>query len=231
MPLQNMPLLNDLNNKLNYNFYNLLVSRYTKNLYENFFKNCKKNATILDIGIGNGYAIVQNEKLIKSKNIKICGIDIDDYSVKKCQENIDKYNLNNHIKVINKDFFKLTHYDYQKFINNEYFDIVFFSNSYSVIPNIGDFIIHSKKYIHKNGSIVTSTTLYNNYNKTMDILKRNIKYLLFNIDFGRIITHEIIEEEIKAMNLNLISKKLVHKHKLPLWGDIKVFCLVLRPNI
>ena len=60
-----MSLLNDLNNKLNYTFYNLLVSSYTKNLYEKFFKNCKSNAKILDIGIGNGYAIIQNEKIIK----------------------------------------------------------------------------------------------------------------------------------------------------------------------
>lgn len=228
MSLQNT--LNDINNKLNYNFYNLLVSSYTKNLYEKFFKNCKRNAKILDIGIGNGYAIVKNEKIIKSKNLKIYGVDIDDYSVKKCQENIDKYNLNNHIKVVNKDFFKLTHHDYQSFINNEYFDIVFYSNSYSVIPNIGDFIIHSKKYIHNNGSVITSTTLYNNFNKTMDFLKKNVKYLLFNIDFGRIITHEMIEEEIKAIDFNLVSKKLVHKHNLPLWGEVKVFCLVLRPN-
>ena len=64
----------------------------------------------------------------------------------------------------------------------------------------------------------------------MNFMKKNVKYLLFNIDFGRIITHEMIEEEIKAIDFNLVSKKLVHKHNLPLWGEVKVFCLVLRPN-
>ena len=38
---------------------------------------------------------------------------------------------------------------------------------------------------------------------------------------------EMIEEEIKAIDFNLVSKKLVHKHNLPLWGEVKVFCLVL----
>jgi cyclopropane fatty-acyl-phospholipid synthase-like methyltransferase len=226
-----MSLLNDLNNKLNYTFYNLLVSSYTKNLYEKFFKNCKSNAKILDIGIGNGYAIIQNEKIIKSKNLKIYGVDIDDYSIKKCQENINKYNLNNNIKIINKDFFKLTQHDYQSFINNEYFDIVFYSNSYSVIPNINNFIIHSKKYIHEKGNIITSTTLYNDFDKTKDFIKKNLKHFLFNIDFGRIITHKMIEDEIKDMEFHIVSKKLVHKHNIPLWGDIKVFCLVIKPNI
>lgn len=222
-------ILTDINNNLNYNVYNLLVSSYTKNLYMNFFQNCKKNAIILDIGIGNGYAIVKNEKIIKQKNLKIFGVDIDEFSLQKCQENINNNDLQNNIKIINKDFFKLEVSDYQDFINAKLFDLVFFSNSYSVIPNITDFIYHSKNYIHNNGNIITSTTLYNNYNNIKNFMKSNIKKILFNIDFGRIITHQMISEEINNIGFKIKSKKLVHKKTIPLWGEIKVYCLVIKP--
>ena len=222
--------LTDINNQLNYNIYNLLVSSYTKNLYFNFFKNCKRNAIILDIGIGNGYAIVKNEKIIKQKNLKIFGIDIDEFSLQKCQENIDKNNLQNNIKIINKDFFTLEVSDYHDFINAELFDIVFFSNSYSVIPNITDFIYHSKNYIHNNGNIITSTTLYDTFNQTKNFMKKNIKRILFNIDFGRIITHQMIQDEIDNIGFKIKSRKLVHKNKIPIWGEVKVYCLVIKPQ-
>ena len=41
----------------------------------------------------------------------------------------------------------------------------------------------------------------------------------------------MIEDEIKDIKFHIVSKKLVHKHNIPLWGDIKVFCLVIKPNI
>ena len=79
------------------NLYNEIIGSYSKDLYKNFFEKIPNNSCILDIGIGNGYAICENSDLINEKNLKIIGIDIDFSSILTCRENVNKNNLNSNI--------------------------------------------------------------------------------------------------------------------------------------
>ena len=131
------------------NLYNEIIGSYSKDLYKNFFEKIPNNSYILDIGIGNGYAICENSNLIIEKNLKIIGIDVDFNSILTCKENINKYNLNSNIYSVlceldNLDVFIPT---IKKFINKDndknnqnIFDYIYFSNSYSVIPSSEEFV-------------------------------------------------------------------------------------------
>ena len=65
------PLLYDI-------LFGLPIDVATPNLYRTFLSQVKENSQILEIGIGTGLTLEKNANLIRSKNIQIHGIDIDD---------------------------------------------------------------------------------------------------------------------------------------------------------
>jgi len=202
--------------------YNLFVGSYTQKLYHNFLNSIPDNSTVLDIGIGNGYSLLVNSELIRKKNIKIIGVDIDYESIKQATHNIKEKNLENLIEVYNENIYN--------FKEGEY-DYIFFSNSYSVIPNIIDMINHiKKKHLKKNGTFVISTTIENNYNPIKHIIKPNLKYLTFGIDFGTI---TLLDKFINSMCKNkLVINFMDHTcHKwYPIWGNIDIYTFYLTKN-
>ena len=214
------------------NLYNEIIGSYSKDLYKNFFEKIPNNSYILDIGIGNGYAICENSNLIIEKNIKIIGIDVDFNSILTCKENINKYNLNSNIYSVlceldNLDVFIPT---IKKFINKNndknnqnIFDYIYFSNSYSVIPNILELLNKSKKYLaNEDAEIVICTTIEKNNNNIKNFLKKNAKYILLGIDFGRLITLDAFKNEIKKIKLYIYKQENTIKRNIFVWGDVNI---------
>ena len=214
------------------NLYNEIIGSYSKDLYKNFFEKIPNNSYILDIGIGNGYAICENSNLIIEKNLKIIGIDVDFNSILTCKENINKYNLNSNIYSVlceldNLDVFIPT---IKKFINKNndknnqnIFDYIYFSNSYSVIPNILELLNKSKKYLaNEDAEIVICTTIEKNNNNIKNFLKKNAKYILLGIDFGRLITLDAFKNEIKKIKLYIYKQENTIKRNIFVWGDVNI---------
>ena len=214
------------------NLYNEIIGSYSKDLYKNFFEKIPNNSYILDIGIGNGYAICENSNLIIEKNLKIIGIDVDFNSILTCKENINKYNLNSNIYSVlceldNLDVFIPT---IKKFINKDndknnqnIFDYIYFSNSYSVIPNILELLNKSKKYLaNEDAEIVICTTIEKNNNNIKNFLKKNAKYILLGIDFGRLITLDAFKNEIKKIKLYIYKQENTIKRNIFVWGDVNI---------
>lgn len=236
--------------------YNEIIGSYSKNLYKSFFEKIPNNSCILDVGIGNGYAICENSEIIIEKNLKIVGIDIDFNSILTCRTNINKSNLNKHIYPILCELDSLDVYFnlITKFINNisfnnnvnnlnndfnsnnsenkvKLFNYVFYSNSYSVIPNILDLLNTSKKYLkNENSEIVICTTIENKHNEIKNYIKKNIKYVLLGIDFGRLVTLNSLKNEISKINLEIVNQENTINRKLYIWGNISIdtfYCKVL----
>lgn len=221
------------------NLYNEIIGSYSKDLYKKFFEKIPNNSCILDIGIGNGYAVCENSNLINEKNLKIIGIDIDFSSILTCRENVNKNNLNSNVYPILCELDSLDVFipTITKFIDKNYnkdvkegqdikqniFDYIYFSNSYSVIPNILELLNKSKKYLaNEDAEIVICTTIENNNNNLKNFLKKNAKYVLLGIDFGRLITLDAFNNEIKKINLYIYNQETTIKRNIFIWGDINI---------
>lgn len=224
--------------------YNEVIGSYSKNLYKSFFEKIPNNSCILDVGIGNGYAICENSEIIIEKNLKIVGVDIDFNYILTCRNNVNNSNLNSHIYPILCELDSLDVYInlIRKFINkpaynennenyNKLFNYVFFSNSYSVIPNILDLLNISKKYLENEDSeIVICTTIEERNNEIKKYIKQNAKYALLGIDFGRLITLNTFISEINKINLTISSKENTINRKLFLWGNININTFYCKVN-
>lgn len=170
-------------------FYNLLFHHSnpvsTQWGYYEILKKMPENSSLLDVGVGDGIYFI-NEKvinLIKSKNLKIYGIDIDLPSIKVCQNRIIQYNLENYVKAECVSLF-----DVKAKTESEKYDNILFMESFPVISNelFIEFISHSKgilsnRLINRGGNKIY---LYHNlienheYSRVFEFLKRNVLYAL-----------------------------------------------------
>ena len=82
---------------------NSWVGVSTPFLYKEMLNKLPDNATLLEIGIGNGVCIEKNAVLIKEKNIKIDGIDIDEDYVREAKKRVKLNGLEENVNVMIQD--------------------------------------------------------------------------------------------------------------------------------
>lgn len=209
-----------INFKFIYNYiklilYNYFIGHYTQKLYNNFLKKIPNNSVVLDIGIGNCYSLIMNKSILIEKNIKIIGVDIDAESIKYAKQLINENNLNEFIKIHNANIYNF---------KSDKVDYIYFSNSFSVIPNVLDVINHTKDaFLKDDGQIVISTTIDAKYNYMRYIIKPNLKNIFFGIDFGRIVILENFVSLITDNNMSIKSMENVYNKWIFLWGDIDIY--------
>src|SRR3990172_79072 len=79
--------------------YQVFVHRTTNECYRHSLNYVPQAARLLDVGIGNGIMLDTFHPLIKSKQLKITGIDIDANYLKHCKELIRKHQLEEFVDV------------------------------------------------------------------------------------------------------------------------------------
>jgi SAM-dependent methyltransferase len=203
--------------------YNMLVSKYTSILYKKFLKKIPENSIVLDIGIGNAYALIQNSDILVNKNIEIIGLDIDVTSINIAKKIIKEKNLDDFITVECVNI-----YDYKK---EDKFDYIYFSNSYSVIPGIHEMMEYvCDNLLSDNGAIIVSTTLDNRTNYFKEVIKPKMKKILFDIDFGEHIVLENFINNMTKNNLIIENIENVYQAWIPVWGNVDIFTCFLKRN-
>lgn len=165
---------------------------------------------ILEIGSAIGYSSIAFALI--NKNIKIITIEKDKERYNKAKENINKFNLNNQIKIINADANKILETEefknkYRNYIKSEYFDMVFLDAAKGQYIN---FLNKTIDYIKNEGYIIADNVLFkgyvlgeyklkkhrtivNNLREFINILqnKENFKTDLYKIDDGLLISKKL----------------------------------------
>lgn len=167
---------------------NLSIS--TTNLYFQFLQKMKLDATILDIGVGTGiyFDDPRCAEIIKQKNIKIIGIDINKEDVEVATNRILANKLSHHISANHVDLFEYN-------VNLNDFDVILFSESYPVIPK--DLMKKMLTHIISNrfsNELIFINNIEDNPTWLQKTFKSLLKYVLFGVEFGRLIsTNDMIE--------------------------------------
>jgi cyclopropane fatty-acyl-phospholipid synthase-like methyltransferase len=190
--------------------YNLILP-ITPYMYKIILKKyIDDNSKILDVGIGNGYCINKTADIIKKKNLKIQGIDIDDDYLEICNEVIKNNKLEKHVRAKKQDLLKMS--------NDNKYDYILFMESYPVIPikTMKKMVKKSKKLLNPNGKIIFCHNLVDKKSQFVDWFKPRIKDipLLGNIDFGRLSSHKDFDKFIEDTNLTVLTKKHIAGFRL-----------------
>lgn len=136
---------------------------------EDYIKENKVKA-ILEIGSAIGYSAIKMA-LIDEK-IKITTIERDEERYKKAVKNIEKFNLNNQIKIILKDALEIE-------IKGKY-DLIFIDAAKAQSIK---FFEKFKKNLNDNGSIITDNLNFHGLTKEVEKIKsKNLKALVKKIN-------------------------------------------------
>lgn len=129
----------------------------------NYIKEKNVN-TILEIGSAIGYSAIKMALI--DKNIKIVTIERDEIRYNEAVKNINKFELNNQITIINNDAFEVELKDK--------FDLIFIDAAKSQSTK---FFLKFKENLKENGTIITDNIYFHGLTYSNDIKSRNLRQM------------------------------------------------------
>jgi ubiquinone/menaquinone biosynthesis C-methylase UbiE len=158
--------------------YQILIHRTTNACYQGFFDYVPNGSRLLDVGIGNGIMIEAFHAQIKTKRLKITGIDIDTHYLKHCTELIQEYQL--------EDFIDVCQGSAESYAPKEEgcFDFSLFCMSFMLLPDQRSVLRRVRRWLKPGGELVFTQAMFRKKSRLVDLVKPKLKYFT-TVDFGR----------------------------------------------
>ena len=182
--------------------YRLVIHKATDHCYENCLGYFRNNASVLDVGIGNGQMMRTYHPLIKSKGLKIIGLDINKSYLNHCDGLIQNHGLKDNIQICHQP---VESYEPRK---GYYFDFVLFSMSFMLLADQKCVLDRVKEWLKPDGRIIFFQTIFKYRFKLMEIIKPRLKYLT-TIDFGNVTYEKILFELLAEKNLSVLEDRSI----------------------
>jgi alpha-N-acetylglucosaminidase len=158
---------------------------------------------LLDVGIGNGLMLESFHPLIKSKRLRITGIDIDANYLKHCEELIRKHQL--------ADYIDVCHGAAESYCPPQKgcFDGVLFCLSFMLLRDQQAVLQRARDWLKPGGQLIFAQAIFKKRSRLVDLVKPKLKYLT-TIDFGRAIYEKdffaLLEETGLAIQVDRVLK-------------------------
>ncbi len=184
--------------------YNFIIFDVTEHCYENCLNYFPDHSKVLDVGIGNGSMLKKYHHLIKSKSLKLTGIDVNQSYINHCDRLIRTYQLEHHIEIYKES---VEAFEPPK---KKYFDFVLFSMSFMLFNNQGLVLDRIKDYLKPGGEIVFFQTMFKERFGLMEFIKPKLKYIT-TIDFGKVTYEKDFFSLLSEKNLSISQDRLIKK--------------------
>jgi alpha-N-acetylglucosaminidase len=142
--------------------------------------------------------------LIKSKCLKITGIDINKIYLKHCIRLIKKNHLEDNLTIYHQ------HIESFNPPRNEFFDFVLFSMSFMLFKNQPLILEKVKNYLHSDGEIVFFQAMFKERSLLKDFIKPKLKYFT-TIDFGKTIYENDFFSLLERHELTISQDRMITK--------------------
>lgn len=156
--------------------YDALISGMTAQWYAAVLARLPVGASLLDVGIGTGGALAANREVVRDKDLRITGIDIDATYVEACRRAIGEAGLRDRVEVRLESV-----YDHQ----GGPYDGVYFSASFMLLPDPVAALRHVGALLKPDGDLYFTQTFEHEPSAVMERLKPLLRYLT-SIDFGQV---------------------------------------------
>jgi ubiquinone/menaquinone biosynthesis C-methylase UbiE len=183
--------------------YQVLIHRTTNECYRNSLHHVPNDSRLLDVGIGNGIMLESFHPLIKSKGLRITGIDIDANYLKHCEELIRKHQL--------ADYIDVCHGAAESYSPPQRgcFDTVLFCLSFMLLRDQRAVLRRARDWLKPGGQLIFTQAMFKRRSRLVDLVKPKLKYLT-TIDFGQAIYEKdffaLLEETGLAIQMDRVLK-------------------------
>ena len=185
--------------------YKLFIGHATDCCYKNCLNYFPSESRVLDVGIGNGIMLENYHGLIKSKKLRITGVDSNKGYLNHCSSLVKSYGLDNHISVCHGCI-----ETYEPPIH-ERFDFVLFSMSFMLFKDQKLVLTRIKNWLKPNGEIIFFQTIHTDRFRFMEFVKPKLKYVT-TVEFGTV-TYEndffilLNDHKLPVLENRMIEKK------------------------
>ena len=195
--------------------YDTLILRLTSRWYAEVLRRVPEGATVLDVGIGTGGALLANDELVKRKRLRVVGVDIDADYIARAQRRLRDSSLAGLAEVRLESV-----YDHQ----GGPYDAVYFSGSFMLLPQPEQALRHCRALLNPGGRMFFTQTIQKQPARWMEILKPMLKRVT-SIDFGRVTYEDDFRAQIHAAGLELEEFTALAHH-----GSRASYIAVARPG-
>ena len=196
--------------------YDAIILHMTETWYRSVLSKLDNNSIILDVGVGTGGALLKSIDLIQQKELKIVGIDIDEAYVSAGKLSIQQLGMEDRISIDVVDVYgdkshvmrlakKL---GAQENEDGQFIDAVYFSGSFSLLPNPVKALQLVSKYIKNDGCIYITQTYQRKTPFFLPYIKPWMKYVT-TIDFGNLVREEEVLETFKESDLEVLEHDVI----------------------
>ncbi|MBW1698004.1 MAG: class I SAM-dependent methyltransferase [Deltaproteobacteria bacterium] len=184
--------------------YKWMIEEATDHCYRNCLNYFEHNSSILDVGIGNGLMMKTYHPLIKSKGLKITGLDINKAYLNHCDSLIHSYGLENHIRICNQPV--------ETYIplNGNCYDFILFSMSFMLLKDQKAVLQRVKNWLKPGGKVVFFQTIFKMKSKLMEYVKPRLRYIT-TIDFGSVTYENDFFKLLEETNLSILEDRLLKR--------------------
>lgn len=156
--------------------YDKAVVWLTREWYAAVIERVPQNARILDVGVGTGGALVANALGVRTKGLRVLGVDIDGDYIRQCQERVDDAGLHEHVRVA-----RISIMD----VEETGFDAIYFSASFMLMPDPPAVLKHVLGLLNEGGIVYFTQTFEGKKSKFAETVKPML-HKITTIQFGAV---------------------------------------------
>lgn len=184
--------------------YNVIINKVTDYCYMNCLDYFPKDSVILDVGIGNGKMLKSYHSLIKSKNLKIIGIDINESYLNHSARLIKNLQVEDHVEL-----YRAPIETYER-PDGRNFDYIIFSMSFMLFDNQHFVLDKVADWLNPGGEIIFFQTMFKKKSRLIEFIKPKLKYIT-TIDFGRVTYDKDFYDILNEKNLSVSQDRMIKK--------------------
>ena len=181
--------------------YDRFLLPYTTAWYREVLTRLPEGAYLLDVGIGTGGALLNNAELVREKNIRVLGVDIDADYINRANKAIEKAGMSDLIEAKLQSV-----YDHE----GGPYDGVYFSASFMLMPDPEACLHHVVSLLSEEGRVYFTQTFQEKESKLMERLKPVLKTLT-TIDFGQVTYEPDFRSTVEGCGVNIAEMKEIDR--------------------
>ena len=183
--------------------YDRAIVAMTAGWYLAVLERLSTRCRLLDIGIGTGSALLAHADLIKSKDLRVVGVDIDPAYVDRCKQSIAEAGLSARVEAHLESI-----YDHR----GGPYDAAYFSGSFMLLPDPPKALRHVASLLTPGGRFYFTQTFEHERSRALELLKPLMR-LVTTIDFGRVTYESDFTAALIAAGLEVEECKVLHGSK------------------
>ena len=184
--------------------YGFLIQGATTHCYQNCLHYFPSGSMVLDVGIGNGAMLHDFHALIREKNLKIDGIDINRHYLSQCEDLIRKYHMQNHIRIFHEAVERLHP------PGGSRYDFIFFSLSFMLFGNQQAVLDRVRNWLRPRGRLVFFQTMFKSRSAFLDYIKPRLVYVT-TVDFGSVVYEDRFQDFLKRNRLTILLDQMIKR--------------------